>query len=113
MQYVEKRVKEAEDNQLSIPRTSRGNTATTGTGSAAPKGYAKTLAKPKPRPTKIIYKENDAPVEEEEIEDWSDLEVIQHEDTRADVAVLQTRMLNLENMLQEVIQHLSQRPTQQ
>ena len=53
--------------------------------------------------------------EEEEIEDGSDLKVIppQNEDTRADVAVLQTRMLNVENMLQEVIQHLSQRPAPQ
>ncbi len=63
MRYVEKKIQEAEKSQQSIPLTSRGNTATTGTGSATLAGYPKSLAKPKARPPKVTHRaENDIPL---------------------------------------------------
>lgn len=55
-------------------------------------------------------------IEDYEEEDWSELEMVEPQmdaETKADVQALQARMLNLENMLEKVVAHLSQGSTQQ
>lgn len=85
------------------------------------KGYAKSFAKPKGVPKKMsnpsrVVVNSPSDIEDYEEEDWSELEMVEPQmdaETKADVQALQARMLNLENMLEKVVAHLSQGSTQQ
>lgn len=121
MMYIEKQIGEAEENQTVIP-LSRGTTAPTKGTKAIAKGYAKSLAHPKTTPTKPNdVKIPSLPVhtlEPEDLEEeWSELEMVDPSmvaaETQADVQALQARMLNLDNMLEKVVSHLSQGSSQQ
>lgn len=74
------------------------------------KAFAKAKMKPmnsqktsgRVRSTEVV--EN--PLEEEE--DWSEAEMIESFNQAADIQTLQARMLNMENALQQIIQHITE-----
>lgn len=120
LMYIEKKVTHAEKNQEKIPLT-RGHTAPTMGITSGTKGYAKSFAKPKRVPKNMsnpnpVVVNSPSDIEDYEEEDWSELEMVEPQmdaETKADVQALQARMLNLENMLEKVVAHLSQGSTQQ
>ena len=112
MEFIELKIQEAETLGVLIPLTDRPETGGYQQGATPAAKGSTTKYKPKPKPTgKLVQHHpvaNPDPNEMEELDSWSEAELPPVTDTQADVMALQARMLNLETMLQQVLNRLSQ-----
>jgi len=114
LRYVELMVEQLENNgqvvEVTIPTSSTQLPNDVTLGYPQVKAFAKAKMKPmnsqktsgRVRSTEVV--EN--PLEEEE--DWSEAEMIESFNQAADIQTLQARMLNMENALQQIIQHITE-----
>lgn len=115
MEFIELKIQEAETLGIPIPVTDCPN-KTEGSGypqvpTAVAKGSTtplKAKAKPKGKPQRHHLSEFPETEALSEMDDsWSEAEFNPPTDVQADVMVLQSRMVNLETMLQQVLHRLS------